>query len=406
MLEENDIRLLLETSSRLIDEVSLDFRRYLCRQIEWDDRLICIKGPKGCGKTTLILQHIKETFGAGGEKAVYLALDHIWFASHDALDVVDWLHSHGCTHLFLDEIHHAEHWARLIKTICDSYPKLHVVFSGSSVLQLTAAQADLSRRQAVYNLKGLSFREFLNFEAGIDYPPMSIEEIVANHRAASLEISRGQKILPLFEDYLRHGYYPFGKETKSQFGQRLAAVVNTVLDVDFTKVADVSAATVRKTKKLLMILAASCPQTPNMSELYAELETDRNAGVKMFALLEKAELVASAELDGKKAKLKRLGVMEKLFLGDTNLMFALVARPDIGAVRETFFANQMRASGQSFSIPPAGDFRVADKWLFEIGGRGKGFSQIKDIPDSFVVNDGLETGFGNKIPLWLFGCLY
>ncbi len=143
-----------------------------------------------------------------------------------------------------------------------------------------------------------------------------------------------------------------------------------------------------------------------MSELYAELETDRNAGVKMFALLENAELVASAELDGKKAKLKRLGVMEKLFLGDTNLMFALVARPDIGAVRETFFANQMRASGQSFSIPPAGDFRVADKWLFEIGGRGKGFSQIKDVPDSFVVNDGIETGFGNKIPLWLFGCLY
>ena len=155
-----------------------------------------------------------------------------------------------------------------------------------------------------------------------------------------------------------------------------------------------------------MILSASCPQTPNMSELYAELETDRNAGIKMFDLLEKAELVASAELDGKKAKLKRLGVAEKLFLGDTNLMFALVSRPDIGAVRETFFANQMRASGQAFSIPPAGDFRVGDKWLFEIGGKGKGVSQIKDEPNSYVVNDGVETGLGNKIPLWLFGFLY
>lgn len=405
-MEDADIQLLLETSSRLVEEVSLDFRRYLCRQIEWRDRLICIKGPKGCGKTTLILQHIKETFGANSDRAVYLALDHIWFASHDALDTVDWLHAHGYTHLFLDEIHHAEHWARLIKTICDSYPRLNVVFSGSSVLQLTAAQADLSRRQAVYDLKGLSFREFLKFETGADYPPMNIEDVITQHRMASLEISRGQKILPLFENYLRHGYYPFGKEAKTQFGQRLAAVVGTVLDVDFPKVADVSASTVRKTKKMLMILSASCPQTPNMSELYAELETDRNAGIKMFDLLEKAELVASAELDGKKAKLKRLGVAEKLFLGDTNLMFALVSRPDIGAVRETFFANQMRASGQAFSIPPAGDFRVADKWLFEIGGKGKEFSQIKDEPNSYVANDGVETGFGNKIPLWLFGFLY
>lgn len=405
-MEENDIRLLLETSSRLIDEVALDFKRYLWPQIEWGDRLICIKGPKGCGKTTLILQHIKEAFGAGSDKAVYLALDHIWFASHDVLETVEWLYAHGCTHLFLDEVHHAEHWARLVKTICDSYPKLHLVFSGSSVLQLTSAQADLSRRQAVYNLEGLSFREFLRFEEGLEFSPLSIEDVVLRHRAVAPEVSRGRKVLPFFEDYLRRGYYPFGNEAKSQFGERLAAVVGTVLDVDFPKVVDVSASTIRKTKKLLMILASSCPQTPNMSELYAELETDRNAGIKMFDVLEKAELVASAVLDGKKAKLKRLGVAEKLFLGDTNLMYALVSRPDIGAVRETFFANQMRASGLHFSIPPSGDFKVENRWLFEIGGKGKGSSQIKDMPDSYVVNDGVETGFGNKIPLWLFGFLY
>ena len=405
-MEESDMKLLLEASSRLIDEVSLDFRRYLCGRIEWGDRLICIKGPKGCGKTTLILQHIKETFGAASEAAVYLALDHIWFASHDVLDTVDWLQAHGCTHVFLDEVHHAENWARLVKTICDSYPKLHIVYSGSSILQLTAAQADLSRRQAVYSLAGLSFREFLEFEKGIRHSPLSLEEIVANHRAKAQKITRGRTILPLFEEYLRRGYYPFGRESKAQFPQRLAAVVGTVLDVDFPKVVDVSASTVRKTKKMLMILATSCPQTPNMSELYAELETDRNAGVKMFDVLEKAELVASATLDGKKAKLKRLGVAEKLFLGDTNLMYALVASPDAGAVRETFFANQMRAAGLDFSIPPEGDFKVAGRWLFEIGGRGKGFSQIKDVPDSFVVNDGVEIGFGNKIPLWIFGFLY
>ena len=405
-MEENDIGLLLETSSRLIDEVSLEFRRYLCPQIDWHDRLICIKGPKGCGKTTLIHQHMKETFGVESDKAAYLALDHIWFSSHDVLETVEWLYAHGYTHLFLDEVHHAENWARLVKTICDCYPKLNLVFSGSSVLQLTAAQADLSRRQAVYNLEGLSFREFLKFEEGVDFEPVSIEDLVSRHRAMALEISRGRKILPLFERYLRRGYYPFGKEAKAQFGQRLAAVVGTVLDVDFPKVVDVSAATVRKTKKMLMILAANCPQTPNMSALYAELETDRNAGVKMFDVLEKAELVVSAALDGKHAKLKRLGVAEKLFLGDPNLMYALVANPDIGAVRETFFANQLRASGLDFSIPSSGDFKVSNRWLFEIGGKGKGFSQIKDVPDSYVVNDGVEVGIGSKIPLWLFGFLY
>ena len=405
-MEDNDIRLLLEASSRMIDEVSLDFRRYLCSVVDWRDRLICIKGPKGCGKTTLILQHIKETFGADSDKAVYLALDHIWFSSHDALEAVEWLYAHGCTHLFLDEIHHADHWARLVKTICDFYPKLNVVFSGSSVLQLTAAQADLSRRQAVYNLEGLSFREFLRFEEGLDLSPVSMESLLANHRSLALEITRKRKILPLFTEYLRRGYYPFGKEAKSQFAERLVSVVNTVLDVDFPKVMDVSAATVRKTKKLLMILAANCPQTPNMSELYAQLETDRNAGIKMFDVLEKAELVVSAALEGKNAKLKRLGVSEKLFLGDTNLMYALVAQPDIGAVRETFFANQMRAAGLAFTLHPQGDFMVSGKWLFEIGGAGKGFKQIKDIPNSYVVNDGVELGLGSKIPLWLFGFLY
>ncbi|MBR4170599.1 MAG: ATP-binding protein [Kiritimatiellae bacterium] len=405
-MEESDIRLLLDTSSRLIDEVSFDFRRYLCPQIEWNDRLICIKGPKGCGKTTLILQHIKETFGAGDDRAVYLSLDHIWFASHDVLDAVEWLYAHGCTHLFLDEVHHAEHWARLVKTIHDSYPKLNLVFSGSSVLQLTAARADLSRRQAVYNLEGLSFREFLEFEEGVKFSPVSIEDVVSRHRVMALEMVRRRKILPLFEEYLKRGYYPFGKEAKSQFGQRLVSVVGTVLDVDFPKVVDVSAATVRKTKKMLMILASSCPQTPNMSELYAELETDRNAGIKMFDVLEKAELVVSEPIKGKNAKLKRLGVAEKLFLGDTNLMYALMSNPDIGAVRETFFANQLRAAGLDFAIPPDGDFKVMNRWLFEIGGRGKGFSQIKNLPDSYVVNDGVELGIGNKIPLWLFGFLY
>ena len=193
-------------------------------------------------------------------------------------------------------------------------------------------------------------------------------------------------------------------EVSSQFQERLVAIVNNVLDVDLPSVEDVTTATVRKAKKMLMVLARDCPQQPNMSELYRELETNRNLGLKLLAALERAELFATVESGS--LKLKRLSSPGKIFLGDTNLMHAIVPMPDIGAVRETFFANQLRAAGHGVESPEQGDFVIDGKWLFEIGGRGKGFGQIKDKPDSFVVNDGIELGIGNKIPLWLFGFLY
>lgn len=403
-IEFEDVKTILDTAHRLLVEAPVEIHRYLAQSIDWRDRLICIKGPKGTGKTTLILQHIKEQFGVDSREAVYFSADHIWFSSHDVMDAVECFYTHGYTHLFIDEVHHLENWSRVIKTIVDSYPGLHVVYSGSSILKLSGGTADLSRRQAVYNLKGLSFREYLRFEGVLTRPPIPLETLLRDHRKIALDICDHVKIIPLFERYAREGYYPIYKEVSSQFADRLAAIVSTVLDVDFPAVEDVTLATIRKTKKMLMVLAGSCPQTPNMSALYRELETNRNLGLKMLGALQRAELLSV--LDSETAKLKQLSKPEKIFLGDGNLMYALVSNPDMGALRETLFLNQLRAAGHSLTSPDRGDFLVDGKWLFEVGGPGKTFRQIADEKNSFVVNDGVETGIGNKIPLWMFGFLY
>jgi len=405
-LTQSDVEPLLEASERLVSETEMDFRRSLAKEIDWTDRLICLKGPKGTGKTTLLLQHMKETFGSHSEKAVYLALDHLWFATHEILPVVDWLYANAYTHVFLDEVHHAENWQSLVKTICDFYPKLNVVYSGSSILKLTSMRADLSRRQAVYDLKGLSFREFLELEGGLRHVPLSIEDVLRDHRRIAGAICDKVRVLPLFRRYLSEGYYPLYRSVSKQFAERLSQVVSNVLETDVPAVMDVTPATIRKAKKMLMILAGNCPQTPNMTELYRELETDRNAGIKMFGMLDAAELIATVRSSLAEPKLKCLGTVEKVFLGDPNLMSALVPRPDAGAVRETYFVNQLRAARHAVVTPERGDFIVDGKYLFEIGGKGKGFEQIKDVSDSYVVNDDVEVGRGNKIPLWLFGFLY
>jgi len=405
-MEIGELEPLIATSERLLMEVSFDFKRYLYEQVDWQDRLICIKGPKGVGKTTMILQHTRESYGLDSGKAIYLAMDHLWFASHDILKAVDCLYSNGYRYFVLDEVHHFANWPRLVKTLADSYPDIKIVYSGSSVLKLTKAKADLSRRQLVYSLKGLSFREFLKLEGALDHPPVGLKDLLVSHVRMAREIAERITVLPLFRRYLANGYYPIYRTAGTHFAERLAAAVSTVIETDVPVVTDVTPATVRKIKRMLMILAESCPQTPNMSALYRELETDRNAGIRMFETLASAELVTTVTGTMSVPKLKRMGVAEKVFLGDPNLMHALSAKPEVGAVRETFFANQLAAAGHSLVTPQCGDFVVNGELLFEIGGEGKGFGQIKDIKNSYVVADGIERGRGNKIPLWLFGFLY
>jgi len=403
-MTDAEIAVLVETSDRLVEDVSSAFHRYLCGRIDWDEDLLCVKGPKGTGKTTLMLQHIKEVFGSASEKAVYFALDNVWFADHHPIAAIDYFYKNGYTHLFLDEVHHFPDWPRLVKTATDSYPGLKIVYSGSSILKMDKGKADLSRRETVYCLKGMSFREFLEYDGQGVFPVVDYGELKKSHRKIASRICRDVKIIPLFKRYLKSGYYPFYKQTPKHFADRLTEVVNNVLSVDLPAVEGVTPPTVRKARKMLMVLAKSCPQQPNMSELYRQLETERNMGLRLLEALERAELFTG--VDAGSLKLKHLSRPEKIFLGDTNLMNALVPRPEIGAVRETFFVNQLRASGHELSAPAKGDFVVDGASLFEIGGEDKGFGQIKDMKDSFVVNDDTEVGIGNKIPLWLFGFLY
>ena len=277
------------------------------------------------------------------------------------------------------------------------------VYSGSSMLKIESSKGDLSRRQAVYRLKGLSFREFLKFEGVADLPVLELERILSDHRRIAARWVPKFKVLELFDRYLKRGFYPFYKETYAQYDERLVETVNKVLEVDYPSIEDVSQETIRTTKKMLKVLASSTPQTPNMSELYRELDTERNQGLKMLGALDRAGLLAL--VPGKGQKLGTLSRPEKIFCDNTNLMYALVPQISNGTKRETYFYNQLRKD-HDVVFSGVGDFVVDGKWTFEVGGKGKTFKQIADLPDSYVVNDDVEVGFGNKIPLWLFGFLY
>lgn len=394
---------ILRIYNRRLQGTPEGFKRYLIDKIDWRDNLIAIKGAKGTGKTTMLLQHIKESF-TDKDKALYLSLDNLWFETHSINDLVEYHYTHGGTHLFLDEVHYYSKWKTLIKNINDDYPGLHVVYTGSSMLKINSGVADLSRRQLPYTLHGMSFREYLLYEGLAEMEPISLDLLLRDHRRIAEDIlSNGMKILPAFGEYLRYGYYPFYKSVYSGFEIRLQQVVNHVLENDYPIIEGVEQSTIRKTKKMFMILAEQVPQTPNMSNLYNELETDRNQGLKMLYALEKAGLLAL--LSDKPKHIDKLSRPEKIFMDNSNLMYAYAMAPNIGTVRETFFLSQL-AVDHSVTYPAKGDFLVDGKYLFEVGGRKKSFEQIKDVADSYLAVDDTEIGHHNRIPLWMFGLLY
>ena len=394
---------ILRIYNRRLQGTPEGFKRYLIDKIDWRDNLIAIKGAKGTGKTTMLLQHIKESF-TEKDKALYLSLDNLWFETHSINDLIEYHYTHGGTHLFLDEVHYYPKWKTLIKNINDDYPGLHVVYTGSSMLKIDSGVADLSRRQLPYTLHGMSFREYLLYEGLAEMEPISLDLLLRDHRRIAEDIlSNGMKILPAFGEYLRYGYYPFYKSVYSGFEIRLQQVVNHVLENDYPIIEGVEQSTIRKTKKMFMILAEQVPQTPNMSNLYNELETDRNQGLKMLYALEKAGLLAL--LSDKPKHIDKLSRPEKIFMDNSNLMYAYAMAPNIGTVRETFFLSQL-AVDHSVTYPAKGDFLVDGKYLFEVGGRKKSFEQIKDVADSYLAVDDTEIGHHNRIPLWMFGLLY
>lgn len=402
-MEIHSIEGLYLTSNRMVARTTTTFHRYIYDQIKWNARMIGIKGARGVGKTTMLLQRIKEEFRDAPEKALYVSLDNMWFKTHSLSEVVDYHYTHGGTHIFIDEIHKYDNWQTLIKNIADEYPDLSVVYTGSSMLKIDQNEGDISRRQLIYTMHGMSFREYLAFEGIISIPAVSLEDLLANHQRMSMDITAGVRVLEYFDAYLKCGYYPFYKTDGEGFDLRLQSVIRTILYEDLPAVEDITYETIRKTERMLMILAEHVPQTPNMNELYSQLETNRNLGIKMLYLLEKAALLSLLTSETK--SMKQLAKPDKIFLNNTNLMYALSTNVQIGTIREVFFNNQLAATNQ-VNYPKQGDFLVNHKYLFEVGGRKKSFEQIKDIPDSFLAVDSIETGHGNRIPLWMFGLLY
>ena len=403
-MKEERIDDILRVFNRRLLATPTDFHRYLFYEIDWEDKLIGIKGPRGSGKTTLLLQHIKKSFhGNELDKVLYVSLDNIWFADNSIYDLVDYHYTHGGTHIFIDEIHYEPQWQTMLKNLSDNYPAMYIVYTGSSMLEIDAHEGDLSRRQAMYELRGMSFREYLEFEGVVKYDKYTLEDLLAHHIEIAIDINSRTNVLACFNKYLREGYYPFYKSVRHGLASRLLATVNQVIENDYPQIDEVTVSTIRKTKKMLMVLAGCVPQLPNMSQLYHELETDRNHGLKMLWALERGGLLLL--LGDKTKSINQLSRPDKIYINNPTLMFALTPRADIGNVRETFFMNQLSQSHE-LCYPKTGDFLVDDKYLFEIGGKGKGFTQIKDIPDSYLAVDDTEIGRGARIPLWLFGMLY
>ena len=401
-MENSVIQRIYDISDRLIREVDSRFHRFLAQSLDWNVRILALSGPRGVGKTTMFLQFLKE-HPEEARNALYVSLDNLWLNATELYDLAEHHVKHGGTRLLIDEIHYLPDWQRLVKNLYDNFKELRIAYTGSSILRLAEGQGDLSRRQVAYSLPGMSFREFLNLEYALELPAVGIDELLKNHVDLAAQVTRRIKVIPSFEKYMKMGCYPFYREEPEHFSQKLLQVVNQVLDVDLPKTEDVTPETVRKIRRMLTILASSTPQTPNVTALCRNLEMDRKQGLRVLHALRRAGLLGLLAEDAE--ALKHLGSPNKIYCDNANLMYALVGNPDKGTSREAFFNSQF-CVGHDLSYPKQGDFRVDGRFLFEVGGLGKGFEQIADLPESYLAVDDLEVGRGARIPLWLFGFLY
>lgn len=369
--------------------------------ISWDARLIGIMGSRGTGKTTLMLQHMKKTFGDELHRTLYLSLDNIWFADNRLVDVVDYFVKRGGTHLFLDEVHRYPFWSTEIKNLYDEYPSLHVVFTGSSLLELSHGRGDLSRRALVYELCGFSFREYLNFELGLQLPSYTLDQILADHPTIAEEILRSVTPYAHFDSYLEYGYYPYYREGIAEYPMRLEQALWVVIEQELVQLRNLHPAYVRKVKQLLAIIAESAPFTPNVSKLSQRIGINRQTFITYLSYLEEAQILRLLHRDSTGVSL--LAKPEKILLDNTNLMAVLgSSTPSKGSVRETFLASQLSASHR-LEYPERGGFFVDGRYTIEVGGRGKDTKQIVGIEGAYVAKDGIEVGWANTIPLYLFG---
>lgn len=393
--------LILEFQSK-ITRTPINIQRYLVQQIDLSNRLVAVKGARGSGKTTMLLQLAKLFMPI--QSTLYVSLDHIYFYDHKLYDLAKQFARFGGTHLLLDEVHKYPNWSREIKLIYDNFPELTVIFTSSSMLEIYKSESDLSRRAITYELKELSFREFIIFETQKILPVYSFSEILEDHNQIATEILDQIKPLPLFAQYLKTGAYPYYKENQKRYIQKLHNTINLIIEIDITAVENLRYDTLVKLKKLLITIATSAPFIPNITKLSEKVGLSRNMLVHSIKILERAGLVNELYKDS-----TGIGVLtkpEKIYLNNSNLMYALAQEStNVGNVRETFFLNQFKGLHQ-INHSKVADFAINKKYTFEIGGRNKTKRQIVGIDNAYLAKDGIEIGFGTTIPVWLFGFMY
>lgn len=370
------------------------FHRYLYERIEWDARLIGITGPRGVGKSTMVLQKLKEQ---AGRHFLYVDADNMYFATNSLVDLADDFVKSGGELLAIDEIHKYKGWSKELKQIHDTHPKLKVLFTGSSILEIKQGEADLSRRALMYNMQGLSFREYLALFHHIEAPVVTLEDILTH----KVDLPEPEHPLPYFHEYLKRGYFPFSNEPG--FEVRLNQVISLTVENDIPMFSGLMPSTARKMKQLLGMLSELAPYKPSIEKLAQEVGVSKNNLPEYLEMLDKAGMIYQLRDDT--SGLRALGKVEKVYIDNTNLMYAMTGdRTNIGNVRETFFQNQMRLTGLLHNSRES-DFRIG-RYTFEVGGKNKGQRQIAAVTDAFIVKDDIEYGHANILPLWHFGLTY
>jgi predicted AAA+ superfamily ATPase len=396
------MEMLFEFQENILRNVKNEFRRYLHERINWNQRMIAIKGPRGAGKTTLMLQYLKYDLDVP-ETALYVTADHTWFYNHTLLETANDWYKQGGKILIIDEVHKYKNWSVELKNIYDGLPDLKIIFSASSALDIYRGEADLSRRVVSYMLAGLSFREYLQFSYNVSFDSVSIDDIYTNHRNLSRTVSEKLRPLPAFRKYTELGYLPIFIEGEDSYLLKLNQIINTIVDTDLAYIAAYNSGTANKVKKLLGVIAESVPFKPNIAALARKLDISRDSIYQYIYQLKDARLLNTLSSEGK--GVSTLQKPDKVYLENTNLAYALKNKPDIGNIRETFVFNQLYNAGHDVYAPKAGDF-VFNGYTLEIGGKNKRTAQVKHLDKFLIVSDDIESGVGNKAPIWLFGFLY
>ena len=380
------------------------FERELERKINWNARLISVRGSRGTGKTTLFLQHIKKTFSNNLNKVLYVNLDNIYFSNNTLVELAEKFASRGGTHLFIDEVHKYENWSKEIKNLYDDFPELHIAFTGSSLLEILNGRADLSRRTLVYELTELSFREYLSLIKAHDFPIFTLEEILKNNEQISAEIASKIKPFEFFDDYLSFGYYPYFLEGKDDYFNRLNETLNMILEVELPMLRGLEIAYIPRIKKLLAVIGESAPFIPNITQLATKIGISRQTLLIYLKYLEDAKLIN--QLYKKSRGLSVLEKPEKILMENTNLIELFNGEnANTDSRRETFVLNQLLHS-HKVDFSEESDFFVDSKYTFEVGGKNKKRKQIQEIPDSYIIADDIEFGTDRRIPIWLLGFMY